>query len=95
MADVAEKRDSTRKSPSSRCPLENVQVGFLLLGEHGDRMAGQIAKMGLAASAVSIVASVYIYFMHGDGGDTELGIFVGLWAPTLILFSQEIDKMME
>jgi len=23
-----------------------------------------------------------------------LGIFVGLWAPTLILFSQEIDKMM-
>jgi len=58
-------------------------------------MAGQIAKMGLAASAVSIVASVYIYFTHGDGGDTELGIFVGLWAPTLILFSQEIDKMME
>ena len=57
-------------------------------------MTGQIAKLGLAASAVSIVASVYIYFMH-DGGDTTLGSFVGLWAPTLILFSQEIEKMME
>tara|TARA_Y100001935_G_C17292840_1_gene504439 strand:- start:1632 stop:1808 length:177 start_codon:yes stop_codon:yes gene_type:complete len=57
-------------------------------------MSGQIAKLGLAASAVSIVASIYIYFMH-DGGNAELGIFVGLWAPTLILFSQEIDKLLE
>ena len=57
-------------------------------------MSGQIAKLGLAASAVSIVASLYIYFMH-DGGNAELGIFVGLWAPTLILFSQEIDKLLE
>ena len=48
----------------------------------------------MAASAVSILASIYIYFMH-DGGNADLGIFVGLWAPTLILFSQEIDKMME
>tara|TARA_B100000575_G_scaffold293187_1_gene303777 strand:- start:1632 stop:1808 length:177 start_codon:yes stop_codon:yes gene_type:complete len=57
-------------------------------------MSGQIGKLGLAASAVSIVASIYIYFMH-DGGNAELGIFVGLWAPTLILFSQEIDKLLE
>ena len=57
-------------------------------------MKGRIANFGLAASAISIVASVYIFFMH-DGGDTELGIFVGLWAPTLILFSQEICKMIE
>jgi hypothetical protein len=57
-------------------------------------MKGQIVKFGLAASAVSIIASVYIFFMH-DGGDPDLGIFVGLWAPTLILFSQEIDKMIE
>ena len=58
------------------------------------KMKGQITKLGLAASAASIVASVYIFFMH-DGGDPDLGIFVGLWAPTLILFSQEIDKMMD
>ena len=57
-------------------------------------MAGQIGRLGLAASAVSILASIYIYFMH-DGGNADLGILVGLWAPTLILFSQEIDKMME
>ena len=50
-------------------------------------MAGQIGRLGLAASAVSIFASIYIYFMH-DGGNADLGIFVGLWAPTLILFSQ-------
>ena len=57
-------------------------------------MSGQIAKAGLAASAVSIIASIYIFFMH-NGGDAELGTFVGLWAPTLILFSQEIDKLMD
>ena len=57
-------------------------------------MKGQIVKLGLAASALSIIGSVYIFFMH-DGGDSELGIFVGLWAPTLILFSQEVDKMMD
>ena len=57
-------------------------------------MRGQIVKIGLAASAASIIASIYFFFMH-DGGDTELGIFVGLWAPTLILFSQEVDKIIE
>ena len=73
----------------------NIQVRNFLLGDYKvKQMTGQIAKLGLAASAVSIVASVYIYFMH-DGGDTTLGIFVGLWAPTLILFSQEIEKMMD
>ena len=57
-------------------------------------MTGQITKMGLA-SAISIIASIYIYFSH-DGGDPMLGIFVGLWAPTLILYAQEeLDKMNE
>ena len=57
-------------------------------------MSGQIVKIGLAASAASIIASIYFFFMH-DGGNAELGIFVGLLAPTLILFSQEIDKIMD
>jgi len=70
----------------------NVFNQFNMVG--GVYMTGQIGRLGLAASAVSIVASIYIYFMH-DGGNADLGIFVGLWAPTLILFSQEIDKMME
>ena len=57
-------------------------------------MTGEIGKIGLAASAISIFTSIYIYFMH-DGGNADLGIFVGLWAPTLILFTQEIDKLIE
>ncbi len=53
-------------------------------------MEGLISKLGLAASAISIVGSLYIYF----GMEEEmLGVFVGLWAPTLILFSQEIEKL--
>ena len=56
------------------------------------KMTGQMTKIGLAASAISIIASIYIYFSH-DGGDPMLGIFVGLWAPTLILYAQELDKM--
>ena len=55
-------------------------------------MTGPIGKIGLVASAVSIFASIYIYFIH-EGGNADLGIFVGLWAPTLILFTQEIDKI--
>ena len=57
-------------------------------------MTGQMTKIGLAARAISIIASIYIYFAH-DGGDPMLGIFVGLWAPTLILYAQEMDKLNE
>ena len=57
-------------------------------------MTGQMTKIGLAASAISIVASIYIYFSH-NGGDEMLGIFVGLWAPTLRLYAQELDKLSE
>ena len=39
-------------------------------------------------------ASIYIYFSY-NGGDEMLGIFVGLWAPTLILYAQELDKLSE
>ena len=46
-------------------------------------MTGEIGKIGLAASAISIFTSIYIYFMH-DGGNADLGIFVGLWAPTFL-----------
>ena len=42
-------------------------------------------------SFASIFGSLYIYFVADD---QLLGIFVGLWAPTLILISREVDKMM-
>jgi len=52
---------------------------------------GIVSQLGLAASFVSIFGSLYIYFVNED---QSLGIFVGLWAPTLILISREIDKML-
>jgi hypothetical protein len=63
-----------------------------LMVVRGFNLEGIISKLGLAASAVSILGSVYIYFVQAD---EMLGVFVGLWAPTLILFSQEIEKLME
>ena len=63
-----------------------------LAENRGFNLEGMISKLGLAASAVSIFGSVYIYFVQAD---EMLGVFVGLWAPTLILFSQEIEKLME
>lgn len=57
-------------------------------------MTGKMTKVGLVASAVSIATSIYIYFSY-NGGDEMLGIFVGLWAPTLILYAQELDKLNE
>ncbi len=55
-------------------------------------MSGQLAKFGLIASILSVVGSLYLYFI---GGDEMLGIFVGLWAPTLILATKEIEDWME
>ncbi len=55
-------------------------------------MSGQISKIGFVASMLSVVGSLYVYFVSGD---QNLGIFVGLWAPTLILASKEIEEMMK
>jgi len=55
-------------------------------------MSGQLAKFGLIASMLSVVGSLYLYFI---GNDEMLGIFVGLWAPTLILATKEIEQWME
>jgi|TARA_B110000967_G_scaffold147743_1_gene151285 hypothetical protein len=55
-------------------------------------MSGQLAKFGLIASMLSVVGSLYLYFI---GDDKMLGIFVGLWAPTLILATKEIEQWLE
>lgn len=55
-------------------------------------MSGQISKIGFVASMLSVVGSLYVYFVSGN---QDLGIFVGLWAPTLILASKEIEEMMK
>ncbi len=40
---------------------------------------------------LSVVGSLYVYFGLDE---TSLGIFVGLWAPTLILASKELEEML-
>jgi hypothetical protein len=55
-------------------------------------MLGQLRKIGLVASMLSVVGSLYIYFILEQ---TSLGIFVGLWAPTLILAAKEIEEWMQ
>ena len=41
---------------------------------------------------LSVVLSLYIYFI---GPDQMLGIFVGLWAPTLILATKEFQVLLD
>ena len=48
-----------------------------------------MAKLGLYASMVSVIASVLIYIVLND---SQLAIYVGLWAPTLILYSQAYEQ---
>ena len=55
-------------------------------------MLGTIRKVGFGASLLSVVGSLYIYFIESNH---ELGIFVGLWAPTIILGAIEIEKILE
>ncbi len=55
-------------------------------------MSSQLRKIGLVASILSVLGSLAIYFIQED---KELGIFVGLWAPTLILLASEIENWME
>ena len=54
-------------------------------------LSGQLAKIGLIASILSVLGSLYIYFISEE---ELLGIFVGLWAPTLILLANETEKWM-
>ena len=56
------------------------------------KMSKKISRIGFVASMLSVALSLYIYFVSGD---KELGIFVGLWAPTLILATKEIENMLE
>ncbi|MDB2366878.1 hypothetical protein N9V76_00430 [Candidatus Poseidoniales archaeon] len=55
-------------------------------------MSNKISRIGFVASMLSVVLSLYIYFVSDD---KDLGIFVGLWAPTLILATKEIETMLE
>ena len=55
-------------------------------------MSNKISKIGFVASMLSVALSLYIYFVSGD---KELGIFVGLWAPTLILATKEIEAWLD
>lgn len=62
-------------------------------GHLGEKlMSGKIARIGLIASMLSVVLSLYIYFI---GDDQMLGVFVGLWAPTLILATKEFEALLE
>ena len=63
------------------------------LGE--ELMSGKIARIGLIASMLSVVLSLYIYFVGFDEPDQMLGVFVGLWAPTLILATKEFEALLE
>ena len=42
------------------------------------------ADPAVAASAGAVVLSLYQYFVRGN---REAGIFVGLWAPTILAFA--------
>ena len=55
-------------------------------------MSGPVARIGLIASMLSVVLSLYIYFVSDD---QMLGVFVGLWAPTLILATKEFEALMD
>lgn len=55
-------------------------------------MSGKVARVGLVASMLSVALSLYIYFITPN---EMLGIFVGLWAPTLILAAKEFDEILE
>ena len=55
-------------------------------------MSGTVARIGLIASMLSVILSLYIYFISED---QMLGIFVGLWAPTLILATKEFESLLD
>ena len=72
-----------RKTLSS-CRCCSVCVyGMLTIKRSGLDMGSFIASMA------SVIGSLYIYFVTPD---EMLGIFVGLWAPTLILATKEIEE---
>ena len=50
-----------------------------------------MVKLGLYASMVSVIASVLIYIVLND---SQLAIYVGLWAPTLMALSNRYGPVL-
>jgi len=46
-------------------------------------------KLSLYASIISVLVSVYIFAFANE---PELAIYIGLWAPTLILYGQAYEQ---
>ncbi len=46
-------------------------------------------KLSLYASIISVLVSVYIFAFENE---PELAIYIGLWAPTLILYGQAYEQ---
>jgi hypothetical protein len=53
-------------------------------------MLGRSRKIGFCASMMSIGGSLFLYFTQSN---ETLGIFVGLWAPTIMLAAKEIEEI--
>ena len=47
-------------------------------------------KLSLYASIISVIVSVYIFAFLDE---PKLAIYIGLWAPTLILYGQAYEKV--
>jgi len=48
-------------------------------------------SLGFYSCLASVVGSIAIYFGMGD---ESLGIFVGLWAPTLLLLTDRLPDIL-
>ena len=55
----------------------------------------KIARLCFWSSLASVIGSIAVWSLTGDTDPAHaerFGIFVGLWAPTLILLANEAEK---
>jgi len=58
-------------------------------GQESDVAAETGTDFALFASVVSVAMSLYAFFGRGD---RELGIFIGLWAPTILTLANHFKQ---
>ena len=54
-----------------------------------ERKGKEMIKLSLYASIISVLVSVYIFAFANE---PELAIYIGLWAPSLILYGQAYEQ---
>lgn len=59
------------------------------MSEHDTQPTDRAASAAVVAALMSVLYSWYLFYLKGDW---KRGIFTGLWAPTILALSNQLEQ---